>query len=124
MKVLLSIKPQHVDKILSGEKVFEFRKQLFKRKEVNTVVIYATMPIGKIIGEFTIASILEDTPLNIWEKTKKHAGIDKKYFDEYYHSKKHAVAIKIGKITKYEKPLDLHELGENIVPPQSYRYLD
>lgn len=124
MRVLLSIKPKYVDKILSGEKAFEFRKQSFKREGIKTVVMYATMPIGKIIGEFAIISILEDTPINIWEKTKEQSGIDKKYFDEYYNARKHAVAIQIGEIIKYDEPLDLHELGENIVPPQSYRYLD
>lgn len=124
MKVLLSIKPKYVDKILSGEKAFEFRKQSFKRDGIKTVVIYATMPIGKIIGEFSIVSILEDTPINIWEKTKERAGIDKKYFDEYYNARKSAVAIQIGEIIEYDEPLDLKELGNNIVPPQSYRYLD
>ena len=124
MRVLLSIKPQYVDKILSGEKTFEFRKQSFKRTGINTVIIYATMPVGKVIGEFSILSILEDTPLNIWELTKKKAGIDKIFFDEYYKTKTKAVAIQIGRITQYDTPLELYELGENLIPPQSYKYLD
>ncbi|MBI6731014.1 ASCH domain-containing protein, partial [Pseudomonas amygdali] len=43
MKVLLSIKPEYAEKILQGEKRFEFRKSVFKNPDVRTVVIYATM---------------------------------------------------------------------------------
>ena len=31
MKVLLSIKPQFANKILSGEKLYEYRKRIFKK---------------------------------------------------------------------------------------------
>lgn len=124
MRVLLSIKPEYVEKIFSGEKIFEFRKTLFKRKGIKTVVIYATMPIGEVVGEFTIDSILEDNPYNIWLKTKEFAGITKAYFDDYYKEKDRAVAIGIGNVTVYNPPIQLKELGKNIFAPQSYRYLD
>ncbi|OTQ00605.1 hypothetical protein B5S43_08290, partial [Gilliamella apicola] len=62
MKVLLSIKPEFVEKILSGEKKYEFRKKLFKRQSVKTIVIYATMPIGKVVGEFDIDHVISDEP--------------------------------------------------------------
>ncbi|RAX12581.1 hypothetical protein CKY02_11450 [Photorhabdus bodei] len=40
MKVLLSIKPEYVDRILNGSKKFEFRKVAFKNNQVQSVVIY------------------------------------------------------------------------------------
>ena len=40
MNVILSIKPEFVEKIFSGEKQYEYRKILFKQK-VDTVYIYA-----------------------------------------------------------------------------------
>jgi len=52
MQVLLSIKPEYAEKILNGEKKYEFRKVLPKNKSITKVIIYATMPIGKVIGEF------------------------------------------------------------------------
>ena len=39
MKVLLSIKPEFVEKIISGEKKFEFRKSLPKREGITTIVV-------------------------------------------------------------------------------------
>ena len=70
MKVLLSIKPEYAEKIFSGEKRYEFRKAVFKNQLIQTVVVYATMPVGKIIGEFNIKQILKDEP-EIRKKMRK-----------------------------------------------------
>ena len=62
MRVLLSIRPVHVESILSGAKRFEFRRRMFARRDVRSVLIYCTMPVGRLVAEFEIAGILEDTP--------------------------------------------------------------
>lgn len=123
MKVLLSIKPEFVEKILSGEKKYEFRKKLFKRQSVKTIVIYATMPIGKVVGEFDIDHVISDEPNLVWEKTKKYAGVSKSFYDEYFEEKSLVFAIAVGKVTLYDEPKSLNYFGKNIVAPQSYRYL-
>lgn len=79
MKVLLSIKPEFAEKILNGTKKFEFRKGIFKNNNITTVVIYATMPVGKIVGQFSIDEILKNDPESLWVKTKKYAGISKNF---------------------------------------------
>ena len=71
MRVLLSIKPEYAEKILSGEKRYEFRRALFKNPEIKKVVIYATSPIKKVIGEFDIECILTLELEDLWRKTKK-----------------------------------------------------
>jgi len=123
MKVLLSIKPEFAEKILSGEKRYEYRKVVFKR-EVSTVVIYATCPVGEIVGEFEIETILNDDPKSIWEKTKKFSGITQNYFKKYFSGRKNGYAIKIGKVKRYEKAIPPKHLFENFVAPQSFRYLE
>ena len=85
MNVILSIKPEFVEKIFSGEKQYEYRKVLFKQK-VDTVYIYASRPISKIVGEFKIAEIICDTPANIWNQTKEYSGVTKSFFQQYYLS--------------------------------------
>lgn len=122
MKVLLSIKPEFVAKILDGTKKFEFRKGIFKNNNVKSVVIYATMPVGMIVGEFDIKNIIEDEPTELWIKTKHQAGISKNFFDSYFERRKKAFAIEIGDIRIYESPIKLSSMG--ISAPQSYRYLN
>ncbi|AWK43912.1 ASCH domain-containing protein [Photorhabdus laumondii subsp. laumondii] len=123
MKVLLSIKPEYVDRILDGSKKFEFRKIAFKNNQVQSVVIYATMPIGMIVGEFEIKEIISNSPSVVWEMTHKFAGTTKDFFDSYFEGREKAVAISIGNVKKYDKPLPLNMLGQGITAPQSYRYL-
>lgn len=123
MKVLLSIKPEFAEKILNGTKRFEFRKGIFKNRQTSIVVIYATMPLGKIVGQFRIESILTDEPESLWKKTKEYAGISKHFFDSYYSGRSKAYAIQIGEVERFDEPKPISSLGDNIKPPQSYLYL-
>ncbi len=68
MKVLMSIKPEFAERIFNGEKEFEFRKRVFKW-DVKTVVVYASYPICKLIGEFEVGGILSGDPQFIWSST-------------------------------------------------------
>lgn len=122
MKALLSIKPEFAEKIFSGEKGFEFRKATFSR-DVSSIVLYVTAPVGKIVGEFKVVSILEDTPASLWEQTRDQAGISKQFFFTYFKGRKKAFAIEIGSPHKYEEAIDPYKLGKKFVPPQSFRYL-
>ncbi|WP_141604480.1 ASCH domain-containing protein [Terrilactibacillus laevilacticus] len=123
MKVLLSIKPEFVEGIISGEKKYEYRKSIFKRNDVSSVVVYATKPYGKVVGEFEIENILIDDPGNIWNQTKEFSGITKSFFNSYFEGRKKGVAIQIRDFRKYENPLDLFEFDKDLkVPPQSFCY--
>ncbi|MEA4986309.1 hypothetical protein SDC9_38527 [bioreactor metagenome] len=122
MKVLLSIKPQFAIKIFDGTKKFEFRKSMFKNSNINTVVVYASSPMQKVIGEFTIDEIMEESPDALWEKTKKHSGITKEFFDEYFFNRDRAFAIKVKEANRYQQPLDLIDFDLSFAP-QSFVYL-
>ena len=122
MRVLLSIKPEFAKLIFDGTKKFEFRKTIFKNKDIKTVVVYASSPLQKVIGEFEIEDIINDNLDLLWEKTKEHAGIDRAYFDQYFAAKNEGYAIKIKTVTKYEKYQSLKD-DYNLTPPQSFLYL-
>ncbi|RAU48780.1 MULTISPECIES: ASCH domain-containing protein [unclassified Pseudomonas] len=124
MKVLLSIKPEYAEKILAGTKRFEFRKAIFKNPSVKTVVIYATLPIGKVIGEFDFDVVLSDKPEKIWQETKKHSGISKKFFSNYFDGRSTAHAIAVREVRRYDMPLDLIDIIPSGCAPQSFCYLN
>jgi predicted transcriptional regulator len=123
MNVLLSIKPEFVNKIFSGQKKYEYRKTIFKREGVTRVVIYATAPISRVVGEFEIESILFDNVNSLWEETKIHAGIDKQFFFEYFTEREKGYAIKIKSYEQYSKTRKLTDVYHS-VPPQSFAYID
>lgn len=124
MKVLLSIKPEFVEKIISGEKKFEFRKSLPKREGITTVVVYSTMPVGKVIGEFRVKGTHSYEPESLWERTKEFAGITKDFFDEYFSTKDLAHAFEIDSFKEYDKPLRISDFLPSGIPPQSYCYIN
>jgi predicted transcriptional regulator len=123
VKVLLSIKPSFVKEIISGNKKFEYRRKVFKQ-DVDTVVIYASKPIGLIIGEFTIDKIIKESPLKMWIETSEYSGISQEHFLNYFQGKDEAYAIKIKEFHQYEEPINPYETDANFIAPQSYRYID
>ena len=120
--ILLSINPEHVENILSGKKIYEFRKISCKRK-VDKIIIYSTNPVMKVVGEAQIEDILIDKPDKIWKITCKKSGIKKDFFDEYYKDREQAVAYKLCNIVEYSSPRDLQEFGISNAP-QSFQYVE
>lgn len=121
-EILLSINPEHVEKILDGTKMYEFRKVRCK-ETITKIVIYSTSPVMKVVGEASIDGILENTPDKIWELTSEAAGIDRSFFDEYYRGKTKAVAFRIGDVERYDEPRSLADYGLTYAP-QSFAYLN
>jgi predicted transcriptional regulator len=122
MKVLLSIKPEYAEKIFKGEKKFEYRRVIFKREGITTVVVYVTAPVSKIVGEFKINDVLFDDIFSLWQKTKEFSGISEKLYHCYFENKEKGYAIHVGETEVYETPISLkEEYGLN--PPQSFAYI-
>ena len=120
-RMLLSINPEHVHNILQGTKTYEFRKILCKRK-VDKIVMYATYPVKRVVGEVEVIDVLEMKKEALWKITKKQSGITKEFFDKYYEGRETAIAYKLGEVIEYEEPHELREIGVNVAP-QSYMYL-
>lgn len=122
MKVILSIKPEFANKIFNGTKKFEFRRTLFKKKGVNKIVVYASAPISKVIGEFEIENIVHENLNTLWSRTSEYSGISLEYYFNYFQGKESGYAIKVKNPKKYEKELCIKEIF-GIKPPQSFAYL-
>jgi len=123
MNVLLSIKPEYVAEMLKGNKKYEFRRLIFKNKKINRIYIYATSPVGKIVGSFAVGKILEGSPAGLWRKCKSRAGISKEAFFKYFRGSRRAFAIQITALKHFNEPLDPYSLLDDFTPPQSFCYL-
>src|SRR5687767_7961737 len=118
MKVILSIKPEFAEKIFNGSKKFEFRRAIFKNKSVKKIIVYASSPVKKVIGEFEVDNILNHDLNTLWSLTKEYSGISSDYFYQYFDNKKTGFAIKIKNTKRYKYPKCLRQ-DFNLVPPQS-----
>lgn len=122
MKILLSINPEYVEKIFLGEKLYEYRK-LLPKKKISTVVIYATRPVSAIVGEFEVKDIYSFSPQILWDKTKQYSGVSSQFFFQYFKGKEIAHAFKVGGVVRYSEPKKLSDVLYSNVPPQSFCYL-
>ncbi len=121
MKVILSIKPEFVEKIFSGNKRFEFRRNIFKNRGVKTVLVYASAPVSKVVGEFEIGQIKQMDLVSLWKETKDMAGITEEYFYEYFNGKDLGFALEIKNVKKFKNAKCINETyGKNA--PQSFVY--
>ncbi len=123
-RVLLSVKPHFAEAILAGDKKFEFRRLLFKREDVRTIVLYASSPTCKVVGEFTIDEILTLALDALWETTCDGGAIDRSYFDQYFVGRKTGHALKVKRTRRYRSPLCLRKDFGISHPPQSFCYLE
>lgn len=119
--LLISIKPKFAEKILSGEKTFEFRKRLPK-EPVDTMLIYASSPVQRIIGYAHIDGTLTLSLSDLWEKTKNDAGITHEYFQEYFARQNKGSALILSSPVRFSHPVKLEEIGVERAP-QSFMYV-
>lgn len=122
MKVLLSIKPEFADRIFDGSKKFEFRKTIFKNPNIKTVIVYASSPVQRVIGEFEIEFVLSDSPEELWKKTQRYSGITEEFFFDYFSKRDIGFAIKVKKTRLFKKSKCLRS-SYNRTPPQSFCYV-
>ena len=122
MKVVLSIKPEFAFKIFDGSKKFEFRKAIFKNNNVKSIIVYASSPVQKVIGEFEIGKIFNNDLETLWKLTKEHSGITEDFFYDYFSQRKKGFAIQVKNKKKYKEPKCL-KADFNLHPPQSFAYV-
>jgi len=124
--LLISVQPKYADKIFAGEKTVELRKVRPKVTSGDIVLVYASSPTMALVGGFEVGSVIENTPMALWNKVKRSAGLTKDEFSDYYNGSSNAYGIFIKKPWYFETPMALQNLRkklEGFHPPQSYRYV-
>ena len=119
---LMSIRPKFARAILDGSKTVEFRKRALAQ-DVQRVVIYTTSPVQAVVGEFMIGAQVVASPMALWRRFSKVAGIDRAAFFEYFDGSTDAVGIMIESVVEYKTPRSLDEVEPGARPPQSFMYI-
>jgi predicted transcriptional regulator len=120
---LISIHPKYAQAIIHGHKRVEFRKGRFARA-VSHVVIYATAPVSKVVGLFVVRGIHQSSVGQLWRSYRTCGGILRRAFFSYYYEKTTGVAIEIGNVHKFSRPLPLSRFSDVLSPPQNYIYIE
>ena len=120
--IILSIHPNHIDKILSGEKRYEYRKRI--PQDINYIIVYATAPTKKVVAIIEIDMVIKDTPQNIWDVTQNESGVSYEFFMNYFSEVSTAYAIKFRNIYRLSTPIDITAIDGVKSAPQAYQYVN
>ena len=121
--LFLPIKPIFLDRILSGEKKFEFRKTEIQR-DVEYILLYASSPTCRILGYAKLDYVTSASPGSIWRRTKANAGISWSDFKNYYANRNTAVSFALKCVTEFCEPVITSTVDPEFRIPQSFCYVD
>lgn len=126
MNVLLSIKPEFAEKILTGEKRYEFRKSPFRKADAgDQVVMYASAPVQKLVGVFFIREKTEGSPEELWGRFRQKSGFDDpQRFFNYFEDFEYGYALEARDVTRFTPPIDPTDEINKFRPPVSFEYIN
>src|SRR5262249_44846672 len=82
-QLLMSVKPECADRIMSGKKTVELRRKFSTRWMGYRINIYASAPVMSMVGEARIAGVVVNRPEVIWERFHNEIGCSRAEFDTY-----------------------------------------
>jgi predicted transcriptional regulator len=108
---------------MSGEKKYELRKRL-PNKKIDYILIYSTVPVGKVVGYAKVKEVYIKTVDDMWEMVSFSAGISKEDYMDYFDGKDNACAIELKDIKRFKKPFSVKDINEKFTVPQSFCYIN
>lgn len=122
--IVLSIKPQYAALILAGSKTVEFRRA-WAAESVDTVAIYASAPIQRLVGVVKVTEVVRAKPTKLWSYcTRCGGGLSKAELSAYLDGKETGFAIFLMDAQRFSQSIDPRKIIKNFSPPQSFRYLE
>jgi predicted transcriptional regulator len=124
--VLLSVRPPHVERLLSGAKTVEFRRRPWRVPDGAAVLLYGSKDRRAIVGSLIVESTAVGSPSAMWASHGARSGLTRREYREYFAGATVAVAINVGRVRQLDEPLTLGELrrrSPSFHVPQSYRFM-
>lgn len=126
IEALISIKPRHVENILSGKKTVELRLKSMSLPVGSRLWIYATLPVGKVTVTTEIDFVESLSPEEAWTQYGGRICISRKEFDLYTRERVKVSVIGLRNTKKLEKQVCLASMRRYEVgfqPPQFFTKL-
>jgi len=123
--LLLSVRPHFAEKIITGTKSAEIRRQRPGVHPGMPVVIYATLPTAAVIGTAQVVSISSGQPDDLWALHRDQVGLSRDEYDSYLEEASIAYILTLTDPQRLNTPLPLSHLrsAADFQPPRSFQYL-
>lgn len=110
-KLILSIKPDFVNKIVSGQKTVELRRRFSKKWEGVKVILYATHPNHAFVGEAKINKVINGKPIDIWYEYQEFLGCDRDTYFSYCEGLEAINALLLSDVKPYGVPININSIN-------------
>tara|TARA_R110002020_G_scaffold276362_2_gene491734 strand:+ start:7604 stop:8023 length:420 start_codon:yes stop_codon:yes gene_type:complete len=123
---IISIRPKHVEDIISGKKTVEVRLKNIKLLPGSRLWVYTTLPVGKVKVSAEIDFIESLPPDEGWRKYRECISISKKEYDAYTGGRSVVVVIGLRNVKILEKEICLSTMRQyekDFQPPQFFTKL-
>jgi predicted transcriptional regulator len=124
--IIISIRPEHAQNIMTGRKTVELRRRFPEGVAVGgLLLIYASSPERALIGAARIEQVRRMTPAGLWRTFKEQACVPRELFNSYFAGAAEGFGVILGDAVRFNDPIPVTELKERFrfSPPQSYRYV-
>jgi len=124
--ILISIRREYVDKILTGEKTIELRRRSLHVQRGTRVWIYSKAPDAIIQVSGVIDDIVRASPHQLWCKYRNRTGVSYADFRSYFGDVEIGCAIFLKDIRRLKNEISLSAIRREVQsfrPPQFYAKL-
>lgn len=122
-QVIMSLKPEYGNLVLSGSKTVELRNRIVRIEPGTKIWIYITRPIGEVVAMADLNSVIHDSPVAIWRRYCKQMCIDWVGFEDYVGDRPQVSALLLESVTSLDEPIPIggiRRVVRSFHPPQFY----
>ncbi len=125
--LLVAIRPGFARRILEGTKTVEVRRRFSRKWIGHRVSLYASRPVGGLVGEATVGDVTADTPDQIWRRFAGEIGCARDEFDRYAQNVDRLYAVALEDVKPYVCEVPRAQVarlvGAELAAPQSHQRL-
>lgn len=124
MDVIISVRPEYVQRIIAGEKSIEIRTKRPNLNPGDTIWIYEKLPTGHISVRTRVECLETLAPQSAWRKHRSQIGISYGEYQNYVNGRELISLIFLKAVRVLHRPISLEQLRyahSDFCPPQFMR---
>jgi predicted transcriptional regulator/ribosomal protein S18 acetylase RimI-like enzyme len=124
--LVMSLRPEFADLVLSGKKTVEFRRRFSAEYAGAKTVFYVTSPVRQFLFAAVIAGVDGLPKTDLWSKYQHDGGVSKSVFDSYFVGTAQGFALRLADIELLQNTMSLQDARRvcpGLRPPQSFMRL-
>src|SRR4051812_48787728 len=110
--ILISVRPAFANLLVNGTKTVELRRRFPQEIKSGTrIIIYATLPVGKVIGECRVLEVRKQSLDELWRDSATKAMVPWEFFKRYFDGVDYGYAIHVNRHLRYREAQPIEDVA-------------